>query len=119
MSASPYAALKQPIPVRIIDSGTVPAASADLAVIRIDRPPHDHADGNACVACDARGNIRVLLFELLEQARRGDSPLPREVVVDATAAADSDAVRDALVPGKLPAQGLRDFTVARSFRLVD
>jgi hypothetical protein len=119
MSSAPFAALKQPIPVRVIAGGeAVPAPSDEIAVVRIDRPPHEHADGHACVACDARGNVRVLLFELLEQARRGDVPLPREVVVDATLAADPAALRDALVPGRLPAQGLRDFTVARSFHLV-
>jgi hypothetical protein len=119
MSSAPFAALKQPIPVRIVEGGAALTSPSDeVALIRIDRSPHDHADGHACVACDSRGNIRVLLFELLERVRRGGMPMPREVVVDATLAADPAALREALVPGRLPAQGLRDFTVARSFRLM-
>lgn len=119
MSSAPFAPLKQSIPVRVVALGeALPSPSADIAVIQIDSPPHEHTDGHACVACDARGNVRVLLFELIEQARRGGIPLPREVFVDATHAVDPQTLRDALVPGRLPAQGLRDFTVARSFHLV-
>jgi len=119
MSSAPFAPLRQPIPVRVITTGALPAPSPDIALVRIDRPSHEHPDGNTCVACDARGNVRVHLFELLEMARRGDVPMPRAVVVDASHAPDPQSLRDALVPGKLPATGLRDFTVARSFRLVE
>jgi hypothetical protein len=37
--------------------------------------------------------------------------------VDATEAADTTAVADALVPGRLPAFGLRDHAVAHNFHL--
>jgi hypothetical protein len=39
------------------------------------------------------------------------------VIVDARAARDAQAIIDALIPGKLPACGLRDHMVARRFRL--
>jgi hypothetical protein len=78
---------------------------------------HDH-DGAECLVCNTRGNVRVRLFDLLEQARTGAIPAFRTVVVDARAARDPQAVVDALIPGKLPAFGLRDHAVARSFRLV-
>lgn len=88
-------------------------------VVRPEAPLHDHGDGVACVACESRGDVRVLLFELDEQRRRGlVAPFTR-VVVDATGEVDADIVRAALVPGLRPAVGLRDHIVARSFRLVE
>jgi hypothetical protein len=41
------------------------------------------------------------------------------VVVDATEAPDKAAVADAIVPGRLPAFGLRDHAVARNFHLAE
>ena len=88
-----------------------------MAILTIeDAAGHEHS-GAECLVCSARGNVRVLLFELLEQARIGAVPKFNSVVVDARRAADPQAIIDALVPGKLPAFGLRDHTVARSFRL--
>jgi hypothetical protein len=41
------------------------------------------------------------------------------VIVDASEIEDVQGVIDALVPGRQPALGLRDHTVARNFRLVE
>ena len=96
------------------------ADKADLLVtgslITMDDTGHDHA-GAECLVCNTQGNVRVRLFELLEQGRTGAVPAFTSVVIDARRAADPQAVLDALVPGRLPAFGLRDHTVGRSFRL--
>jgi G3E family GTPase len=120
-SASPFAARKQSVPVRIeTDAGKLAAlAGHGVAVVRLEAPAHAHPDGTACIVCETRGDVRVALFELLERERLGAVPPFDRVVVDATAVTDLDAVVDALVPGRRPAFGLRDFTVARSFHLAD
>jgi hypothetical protein len=94
----------------------VPIQTAGVARITMADDGHDHG-GSECLVCSTRGNVRVLLFELLEQARTGAIPAFSSVVVDARQALDAQAVIDALTPGKLPAFGLRDHTVARSFKL--
>jgi hypothetical protein len=63
-----------------------------------------------------RTDVRALLFDLLEGAKQGLRPGFSKVVVDASAVADTAQVIAAL-QGKLPAQALRDHTVARSFYL--
>ncbi len=63
--------------------------------------------------------MRVLLFELQEKVRLGMAEPFLRVVVDATDVTDREAVADAIVPGKLPAFGLRDLTVARNFHLAE
>jgi hypothetical protein len=114
---APFAATAKPLPVTVVTDGPRPMVGAGVALITIeDAAGHDHGGGE-CLVCNTRGNVRVLLFELLEQARQG-AVLPfTSVVVDARKAADPRAVVDALVPGKLPAFGMRDHTVARSFIL--
>lgn len=113
--SAPFAAAGQPIPVRVVTAGEL-QVPAGAALVTMDDAGHAH-DGAACLVCATRGNVRVLLFELLEQARSGAVPRFDAVVVDARRAADPQAVIEALVPGRRPAFGLRDHTVARSFHL--
>ena len=118
-SAAPFAARKQSVPVQIeSNAGRLAALAGDgVAIVRLDPPAHAHQDGSACLVCETRGDVRVALFELLERERLGAVPPFTRVVVDASAVGDVGAVVDALVPGRRPASGLRDFTVARSFHL--
>ena len=113
---APFAAARQPILVTVVTAGdlVVPPGAA-LVTIEPDSG-HDHT-GAECLVCSTRGNVRVLLFELLEQSRLGAVSKFDTVIVDARQAADPQAIIDALTPGKLAAFGLRDHTVARSFRL--
>jgi G3E family GTPase len=106
------------VPVTVVtEAARLPAAAEGTAVVRLEPPLHDHAPGTACIACESRGNVRVLLFELDEKVRRGMIPPFGRVIVDATGIADPQAVADAIVPGRLPAMGMRDHTVARNFHL--
>jgi hypothetical protein len=101
----------------ITQPGLVPL-DADTALLRLPaNSGHGHSDGTTCVACAAHGDVRAMLFDLLEGAKRGLRPAFSKVVVDASAVADTGQVVDALT-GKLPAQALRDHTVARLFVLV-
>lgn len=119
-SASPFAARKQPAPVQIeTDPAKLAALAGDgVAIVRLEAPAHAHADGGSCLVCETRGDVRVALFELLERERLGAVPPFERVVIDARAVDNIAAVIDALVPGRRPAMGLRDFTVARSFHLL-
>lgn len=115
----PFASLAQPIPVTVTGTPVVGTTTDGVAIIRMESPRHDHAPGTECVACAAQTDIRALLFDLLQSARQGLRPPFTRVVIDASALPDLAAVTDRLLPGKVPALGLRDHTVARSFRLVD
>ncbi|ODT69804.1 MAG: hypothetical protein ABS75_15295 [Pelagibacterium sp. SCN 63-23] len=108
-----------PIPVILItDPGHLVPLDSDTALIRLPaNSGHGHADGEVCVACSAQTDVRALLYNLLEEHRRDLRPAFKRVVVDATAVADQQKVVAALT-GKLPAQALRDHTVARMFYLV-
>jgi hypothetical protein len=79
---------------------------------------HDHS-GAECIVCSTRGNVRALLFELQEKARLGMIPAFSAVIIDARTSSDAAAIVDGLIPGKLPAFGLRDHAVARNFRLAE
>jgi hypothetical protein len=114
---SPFASSGTPIPVAVITRGELPAIAGAVLVTMAAEAGHDH-DGADCLVCNTRGNVRVRLFELLEEARTGAIAPFSAVVVDARQARDPQGVVDALIPGKLPAFGLRDHTVARRFRLV-
>lgn len=119
-SPAPYARRRAPVPVTVVtDAAALPAEAAGLAIVRMERPLHEHADGAACVACESRGNVRVLLFELDEKVRLGMAQPFERVVVDASGIDDVQGVIDALVPGRQPALGLRDHAVARNFRLAE
>ncbi|MHA6299148.1 hypothetical protein [Devosia sp. CAU 1758] len=107
-----------PIPVTLItESGHLVPLDGNTALIRLPaNTGHGHADGDHCVACAAQADIRALLYNLLEEHRRDMRPAFSRVVVDASAVADPQQVVLALT-GKLPAQALRDHTVARMFYL--
>ena len=107
-----------PIPVTLIsDPGRLVPLDGNTALIRLPaNSGHGHADGDVCVACAGITDVRALLYNLLEEHRRNMRPAFSRVVVDATAVADSSRVVAALT-GKLPAQALRDHTVARLFYL--
>ena len=107
-----------PIPVTLItEPGRLLALDADTALLRLPaNSGHGHADGAHCIACAMRTDVRTLLFDLLEGARQGLRPGFARVVVDASAVKDAGVVVAALT-GKLPAQALRDHTVARAFYL--
>lgn len=93
------------------------ALDADTALLRLPaNSGHGHADGASCIACAMRTDVRALLFDLLEEAKQGLRPSFTKVVVDASAVPDTSVVVAALT-GKLPAQALRDHTVARLFYL--
>lgn len=115
----PFAPLAKPIPVTVSRSPVAGTTADGVAVLRMQPTRHDHAPGTECVACAAQTDIRALLFDLLQSARQGRRPAFTRVVVDASALPDPATVIDRLVPGKMPALGLRDHTVARSFRLVE
>lgn len=107
-----------PIPVTLIsDPAKLVPLDRDTALIRLPaNSGHGHADGEVCIACSGITDVRALLYNLLEEHRRNMRPAFSRVVVDASAVADSSQVVAALT-GKLPAQALRDHTVARMFYL--
>lgn len=107
-----------PIPVALITGpGQFVPLDGETALVRLPaNSGHGHADGAVCVACAAQTDVRALLYNLLEEHKRGMRPAFSRVVVDASAVADIEQVVLALT-GKLPAQALRDHTVARRFYL--
>ena len=120
-SPAPFARREKSVPVTVVSHREALGGlgGRDTAVVRLDAPLHAHAPGTECIACESRGNVRVLLFELREKVRMGMAEPFLRVVVDATEATDLAAVTDALIPGKLPAFGLRDHAVARNFYLAE
>ena len=107
----------EPIAVTIVTERHLVALDGDTALLRLPaNSGHGHEDGVSCVACAMRTDVRALLFDMLEEAKQGLRPPFRRVVVDASAVTDKGRVVDALT-GKLPAQALRDHTVARLFYL--
>lgn len=111
---SPFTPLPRSVPVTVVTSGDLPPADTVLTL----RPAlHEHAAGAECVACAAAGDIRAMLFDLLTETRTGGHAPLAGVVVDARALRDPQPIIDRLVPGRIPALGLRDHAVARSFHL--
>ena len=108
------------IPVIVVtEPGRLVGLDADTALLRLPaNSGHGHADGEHCVACASRNDVRAMLYDLLEASKRGLRPVFSRVVVDASALPDPAVVVAALT-GKLPAQALRDHTVARLFYLAD
>jgi hypothetical protein len=106
------------IPVTVVtEPRRLLALDADTALLRLPaNSGHGHEDGASCIACAMRTDVRALLFDLLEEAKQGLRPSFKRVVVDASAVPDTSVVVAAL-QGKLPAQALRDHTVARLFVL--
>jgi hypothetical protein len=114
---TPFDRASSSIPVTVVTSGaaeqyTVPGAK----LLHLDPALHQHDAGNECVACAARGDIRAMLFDLLQSSRAEQRPLI-SVVVDASDLDDAKPIIDRLETGTVPAFGLRDHTVLRSFHL--
>ena len=114
--STPFDRESSSIPVTIVTSDEVPEQPVDVAVLRLNPARHEHAPGSECVACAAAGDIRAMLFDLLQEARSGARPELGSVIVDAHRLRDPRAVVAQLGP-HAPATGLRDHTVARSFHL--
>lgn len=106
------------IPVTVVtEPRRLLALDADTALLRLPaNSGHGHADGSTCIACAMRTDVRALLFDMLEEVRQSLRPAFSGVLVDASAVADVSVVVAALT-GRLPAQALRDHTVARTFYL--
>ena len=120
-SPAPFARRTTSVPVTVVTNQTALSGfdAPGTAVLHLEAPLHAHDAGAECIACESRGNVRVLLFELQEKLRLGMAEPFVRVVVDASAISDVAAVTEALIPGKLPAFGLRDHAVARNFHLAE
>ncbi len=70
-----------------------------------------------CLCCTAGSDVRASLADLLEAARAMPGRRLSRVVIETTGIADPAPVVNQLVPGGVAAMGLRDHTVARTFRL--
>ncbi len=116
--ATPFDKANSSIPVTVVTTAEgLRFAEPGAATIRLEPALHEHEPGTECVACAARGDIRALLFALLQRSREpGNNPV-LSVVVDASDLRDAKPVIDRLEKGGVPAFGLRDHTVARSFHL--
>ena len=112
---SPFDPLPHSVPVTVVTHPPLPT-DPSARVIHLEAALHEHEPGDECIACAARGDIRAMLFDLLQASRNDLRPLT-SVLVDATDVSDPQSVIDRLERGKLPAFGLRDHTVARSFHL--
>ncbi|WP_193335948.1 hypothetical protein [Devosia beringensis] len=110
----------EPIPVVLVtEPGQLLALDAGTVLLRLPaNSGHGHPDGQHCLACATRTDVRALLYDLLEEVKRGMRPAFTRVIVDASALPDPSVVVAALT-GKLPAQALRDHSVARLFYLAD
>jgi hypothetical protein len=115
--ATPYQRRARSVPVIVVTGGdTLPPVAGARTLTLPAASDHDHT-GVECLVCASRADIRTLLFELQERVRLGFDTDCAAVVVDARATEDPQQVVDRLVPGKLPAFGLRDHAVARNFHL--
>jgi hypothetical protein len=106
------------IPVTVIGPGaTMPLPGPGVVMLKLTAADgHVHEDDRYCPACAALGDVRAMLFDLLEAARQGLRSPFKSVLVDARTLPEIDKVIDAL-EGRLPARAMRDHTVARRFRL--
>jgi hypothetical protein len=116
--STPFDRSSSSIPVTVVTSPAALAyAEQGAARIHLEPALHEHEPGSECVACAARGDIRALLFDLLQRSREPGANPVLSVVVDASGLRDAKPVIDRLERGVVPAFGLRDHTVARSFHL--
>jgi len=115
--ATPYQRRARSVPVIVVTGGdTLPPVAGARMLTLPAASEHDHSGGE-CLACATRGDVRALLFELQERVRLGFDTDCAAVVVDARGVENPQDVVDRLIPGKLPAFGLRDHAVARNFHL--
>jgi hypothetical protein len=115
--STPFDRRKEPIPVTVVTYPVVGTTSDGTAVLTMEPADHIHESGVLCAACEARYDVRALLFDLLEGVRQGRRPEFSRVVVDASALSDASSVI-ARLDGTAPAAAYRDLAVARNFRLV-
>jgi hypothetical protein len=116
--STPFDSARSSIPVTVVtNADALKFAEPGAARIHLEPALHEHEPGTECVACAARGDIRALLFDLLRRSREPGSNPMLSVVVDASDLRDAKPVIDRLEKGVVPAFGLRDHTVARSFHL--
>ena len=116
--STPFDKASASIPVTVITSpDAAPFTDPGAAVLRLEPALHEHDPGNECIACAARGDIRALLFDLLQKSREPQANPVLSVVVDASRLKNPKPIIDRLEKGTVPAFGLRDHTVARSFHL--
>jgi len=115
--STPFDSASSSIPVTVVTSpAALKFAEPGAARIHLEPALHEHEAGTECVACAARGDVRALLFDLLQTSRTEQRPLT-SVVVDASDLKDSKPIIDRLETGTIPAFGLRDHTMLRSFHL--
>lgn len=116
--STPFDKASSSIPVTVVTTpGAEKFGDPGAALLHLEPALHEHEPGNECVACAARSDIRALLFDLLQASRQPGANPVLSVVVDASDLADPKPVIDRLERGVVPAFGLRDHTVARSFHL--
>lgn len=115
--STPFDRATSSIGVTVVTSDEVPDQPGDVALIRLEPVLHDHPAGQECIACATAGDVRAMLFDLLQEARAGRRDRFTSVVIDAHRLRDPQRIVDRLDP-HAPAVGLRDHTVARSFHLV-
>lgn len=116
MSGTPFDRTTSSIGVTVVTSDAVAEQPEDVAVIRLSRALHVHPPGEDCIACASTGDVRAMLFDLLQEVRSGRRQPFSRVVIDAHELRDPQVIVDRLDP-HAPALGLRDHTVARSFHL--
>lgn len=116
MNGTPFDRVTSSIGVTVVTSDAVGEQPDDVAVIRLEPTQHDHPPGQECIACATAGDVRAMLFDLLQQMRTGGRKRFSRVIVDAHRLRDPQTVVARLDP-HAPAIGLRDHTVARSFHL--
>ena len=115
--STPFDKATSSIPVTVVTTAEARKhVDPGAKLLHLEPALHEHAPGTECVACAARGDIRALLFDLLQSSRADQRPLT-SVVVDASDLKDPKPIIDRLERGVVPAFGLRDHTVLRSFHL--
>jgi hypothetical protein len=114
--STPFDRTTSSIGVTIVTSDAVPEQPDDVAVLLLEPALHEHPPGQECIACATRGDVRAMLFDLLQERRTGARKPFSRVVIDAHRLRDPQQIIDRLDP-HAPALGLRDHTVARSFHL--
>ena len=115
--STPFDKASSSIPVTVVTTrGAEKFADPGAKLLHLEPALHEHLAGDECVACAARGDIRAMLFDLLQTSRTEQRPLT-SVVVDASALKDPRPIITRLETGGAPAFGLRDHTVLRSFHL--
>jgi hypothetical protein len=115
--STPFDKAVSSIPVTVVTTADARQhVDPGAKLLRLEPALHEHDPGTECIACAARGDIRALLFDLLQTSRGDQRPLTA-VIVDASALRDPRPIIDRLQSGVVPAFGLRDHTVLRSFHL--